>query len=370
MTNALHTSRLRRFVTGFTLIELLVVVAVIALLIGLLLPALGSARDAALRTVSANNLRQLAISMNLYAADNGEWFPLLNPAPAGSYSTADGADSSRSRDWVRPEDGTGFLYSRGRNNAAGQAGFGGFAGLFSLNQAPAFNNDSYAYGHGRYSAFASIQNPFGGSSSAQYVASGTEPIMRPYLTEPAEHQILQSPADRTDGDPMNTSDPARVVNDPIPVVDILSQRDDTFVNGQGENVPDWEANLNWVNISYLYIAGLNRSNAAGLAFIGDDSNANDIGAGTFSDPGISTLRFKSEELSDAGYQDIDNHGALGGHFAYMDGAVAFLTQQRSNQTFGSGDDQGWIVEPFYDVFIREIAQRNRPSGTNSVQTID
>jgi len=54
---------------GFTLVELLVVISIIALLLGILLPALGKARSAAWRSVSAANLRQFSIAMQAYAND-------------------------------------------------------------------------------------------------------------------------------------------------------------------------------------------------------------------------------------------------------------------------------------------------------------
>ena len=151
-----HTQSPTVVARAFTLIELLVVVAVIAILIGVLLPALGQARSAAYKIGGANTQRQLAIGAYTYGAENDNHFPSVGtsgePLAGGRWELDDlSKDSARpvqSFDWMTPSLNPDDLPT-------------GWAARFSylLNElaCPAQNLRFGAYGDGDQDALAEME---------------------------------------------------------------------------------------------------------------------------------------------------------------------------------------------------------------------
>jgi prepilin-type N-terminal cleavage/methylation domain-containing protein/prepilin-type processing-associated H-X9-DG protein len=76
-----ETTSSRRAQLAFTLIELLVVIAIIAILAGMLLPALSKAKDKAKTVQSVNNMKQLGQAMVLYVGDFSKTMPYFDTGP-------------------------------------------------------------------------------------------------------------------------------------------------------------------------------------------------------------------------------------------------------------------------------------------------
>lgn len=304
---------------AFTLIELLVVIAIVALLIGILLPALGEARKAAALTKCLANTRSMGMSLTHYANENKDWYPLflMNSAQRTAWRTSKILTSQNS--------------------------YGGVAGLFSLWQVgDAEDENGVVTGTDRY-GYRGASGPSGDPSSAIYTGSSppvSTPLMSGYLDG---YGALLCPSDREDryyGKTLtatNYSSAAAVV----------------------PKMPNSERDVVSYNISYMYIAGFKTYESVILnpaPLWGDDTNGPDYSTNSF---------YKSESnhiparAQPGFYGKVDNHSDRGGNWVFTDGHADLI--------------QGRIEEIFFETGDSTNAQSiNTIDRTRSqrVQTID
>jgi prepilin-type N-terminal cleavage/methylation domain-containing protein len=117
MQRSFKTSSFR----AFTIIELLVVVSIIALLVGILLPAIGKARDQAQLSRSQSNIKQIGTACTTYAAEFGDRQPTWindNMSTYGNFSPTAGAAAFLNYLNVNGEDHPWMALGYGRSGAA------------------------------------------------------------------------------------------------------------------------------------------------------------------------------------------------------------------------------------------------------------